>query len=275
MPLVVFCGLPAAGKSFVATRLVDYLREHVQSDVVHITEATVNVNRLEGYKNGHVEKISRGALRAATEQALNAKTIVVLDALNYIKGSRYEFFCKARAESTTYCVVYVDTPVELALERNSQLEEPYDPELIKAIASRFEVPNEKNRWDHPLFHVTPEALETEGLPLAQIADTLRFGQATKAGLATKRAPTVETSFVQELELVTAAIVDALVAHQRDGGIADRLVVPKASSELHLYRSMTAAEARRHRRQFIKITQMVPCPVSELGDRFVEYLNQQA
>ncbi|GLE11512.1 hypothetical protein PINS_up023987, partial [Pythium insidiosum] len=225
---------------------------------------------------GHVEKISRGALRAATEQALNAKTIVVLDALNYIKGSRYEFFCKAALRAPpTASYVYVDTPVELALERNSHLEEPYDPELIKAIASRFEVPNEKNRWDHPLFHVTPEALETEGLPLAQIADTLRFGQATKAGLATKRAPTVETSFVQELELVTAAIVDALVAHQRDGGIADRLVVPKASSELHLYRSMTAAEARRHRRQFIKITQMVPCPVSELGDRFVEYLNQQS
>ncbi|KAJ0412514.1 hypothetical protein ATCC90586_006881 [Pythium insidiosum] len=192
MPLVVFCGLPAAGKSYVATRLVEYLREHVQSDVVYITEATVNVNRLEGYKNGHIEKISRGALRAATEQALNSKTIVVLDALNYIKGSRYEFFCKARAESTTYCVVYVDTPVELALERNSQLDEPYEPELY-----------------------------------------------------------------------------------RDGGIADRLVVPKASAELHLYRSMTAAEVRRHRRQFIKITQMVPCPVSELGDRFVEYLNQQA
>lgn len=49
--------------------------------------------------------MSRGAIRAAVETALDKKTIVVLDALNYIKGSRYELFCKAKAESTTYCVV--------------------------------------------------------------------------------------------------------------------------------------------------------------------------
>jgi protein KTI12 len=63
------------------------------------------------------------------EQALSSTTIVVIDALNYIKGSRYELFCKARAEQTTYCAVYVDTPLELALERNAMLTEPYDPEL--------------------------------------------------------------------------------------------------------------------------------------------------
>jgi tRNA uridine 5-carbamoylmethylation protein Kti12 len=51
MPLVVFSGLPAAGKTFIATQLVSYLQQHVQDDVVHITEATVNVDRLEGYKS--------------------------------------------------------------------------------------------------------------------------------------------------------------------------------------------------------------------------------
>lgn len=51
MPLILFCGLPAAGKSFLATRLVAYLKEHVQEDVVYITEETVNVNRFEGYKS--------------------------------------------------------------------------------------------------------------------------------------------------------------------------------------------------------------------------------
>lgn len=50
MPLVVFCGLPGAGKTFVAHALVEYLRENVQEDVVYITEATVNVDRRDGYK---------------------------------------------------------------------------------------------------------------------------------------------------------------------------------------------------------------------------------
>lgn len=50
MPLVVFCGLPGAGKTFVADALVAYLREHVHEDVVHITEASVNVSRRDGYR---------------------------------------------------------------------------------------------------------------------------------------------------------------------------------------------------------------------------------
>lgn len=63
---------------------------------------------------------------------MNAKTVVVLDALNYIKGSRYELFCKAKAESTTYCVVFVDTPLALALERNASRDssdDAFDPQL--------------------------------------------------------------------------------------------------------------------------------------------------
>lgn len=55
--------------------------------------------------DGRTEKNTRSALKAAVEKSVNATDIVVLDALNYIKGVRYELFCKARAESTTYCVV--------------------------------------------------------------------------------------------------------------------------------------------------------------------------
>lgn len=51
------------------------------------------------------EKETRGSLRAAVDHALNAKTVVVLDSLNYIKGFRYQLYCAARAESTQHCVV--------------------------------------------------------------------------------------------------------------------------------------------------------------------------
>lgn len=101
-----------------------------------------------------MEKTTRSALRAAVEQALDVETVVVLDALNYVKGVRYELYCKARAESTTYCVVrdervgrsrilwfvltqklvlqlqiYVDTPLSVALERNAASDTPYDPDM--------------------------------------------------------------------------------------------------------------------------------------------------
>ncbi|DAZ95758.1 TPA: hypothetical protein N0F65_006406 [Lagenidium giganteum] len=279
MPLVVVCGLPAAGKSTVAEALVEHLRTHVQEDVVYITEAAVNVDKVQGYKgksvDGRVEKSTRSALRAAVEKAVNAKTIVVLDALNYIKGIRYELFCKAKTESTTYCLVYVDTPVELALERNAARSEQFDPELVKDLAARFEIPNQKNRWDSPLFHLTPESIAADGIPLDAITEAIRFGKAMKAGLATKAAVVAETSFVQELDQVTNAIVEELIARQRDGDVADGLKVPHATVPLHISRNMPTTEARRHRRQFIKIAQLRPSAVSAIGNLFVEYLNQQA
>lgn len=145
---------------------------------------------------------------------------------------------------------------------------------IEELAARFEVPMEKNRWDNPLFHLTPKSIEADGLPLDKIADALRFGKTVKAGLATKKAPVAETSFVQELDEVTNLIADALITHQRDGNIADNFKVPKAATTLLIQRNMPASEVRRHRRQFIKISQLRPCAIAAIGDLFVEYLNQQ-
>jgi tRNA uridine 5-carbamoylmethylation protein Kti12 len=56
---------------------------------------------------------------------------------------------------------------------------------LAEIAARFEVPIEKNRWDSPLFRLTPESITKEGLPLEAISNALQFGKAVKAGLATQ------------------------------------------------------------------------------------------
>jgi protein KTI12 len=172
----------------------------------------------------------------------------------------------------------VDTPVEIALQRNAAREPQFDAKLLQELAARFEVPLARNRWDSPLFRLAPGdfAADGAGLPLAAITDAIRFGKAVKAGLATKAAPAAETSFLQALDEVTSAVVDALLAHQRDAGVADGLCVPPhTANELRLTRPLSTAEARRHRRQYIKITRLRPCAVAAIGDLFVEYLNQQA
>ncbi|OWZ23919.1 hypothetical protein PHMEG_0001144 [Phytophthora megakarya] len=280
MPLVVVCGIPASGKTTVATALVDHLQRQLpDEEVVCISTDSVNVDKTQGYGDSKTEKNTRSALKAAVEKVVSTKTIVVLDALNYTKGERYELFCKAKAESTTHCVVYVDTSVEIATKRNEAQEQQFDSKLLEELAARFEVPVEKNRWDSPLFRLTPEDFAANGIgvPLDAITDAVRFGKTVKAGLATKAAPAAESSFLQALDDVTSAIVDALLAHQRDAGVADGLRVPPhaVNAELKLTRPLSTAEARRHRRQYIKITRLRPCPVATIGDLFVEYLNQQA
>lgn len=145
---------------------------------------------------------------------------------------------------------------------------------IEDIASRFEVPIEKNRWDSPLFHLTPESIDQDGIPLDKITEAITLGKTIKAGLATKAAPAADSSFVQELDQITAAIVDAMIAYQRDGSVADGLVVPQSSTTLKITRKLSTAEIRRHRRQFVKIAQLRPCAVATIGNLFVDYLNEQ-
>lgn len=173
----------------------------------------------------------------------------------------------------------MDTPVDVALQRNAAREECFDPKLLEELAARFEVPVKKNRWDSPLFYLTPDDFTADGtgVPLDAITDAIRFGKTVKAGLATKAAPAAETSFLQALDEVTSAVVEALLVHQRDAGVADGLRVPPhtVNNELRLTRPLSTAEARRHRRQYIKITRLRPCTVAVIGDLFVEYLNQQA
>ncbi|CEG40330.1 RNA polymerase II elongator associated protein [Plasmopara halstedii] len=279
MPFVVVCGIPSAGKTTVATALVNHLRRQVpEQDVVYISLADINVGKTWGYVDSKSEKSTRSALKAAVEKVVNTKTIVVLDALNYTKGERYELFCKAKEESTTYCVVYVDTPVQLALKRNAAAEISFDSKLLQELAARFEVPVEKNRWDSPLFRLTPNDFTADGngIPLDTITEAIRFGKTVKAGLATKAAPVVETNFLQALDETTNAIVEIVLARQQDAGVADgvRLPLHSVKQELRLTRSLSMAEACRYRRQFIKITRSRPCAIDAIGDFFIDYLNQQ-
>lgn len=64
------------------------------------------------------EKKARGALLSAVERTLSKDDIVIADALNYIKGFRYQLYCIARAIGTPHCVVQTGVPIDIAKEWN-------------------------------------------------------------------------------------------------------------------------------------------------------------
>ncbi|OQR99310.1 hypothetical protein THRCLA_06565 [Thraustotheca clavata] len=263
MPLVTLCGVPGAGKTFLATKLQEHLSA-LGKDVVVLSYDTEHLLRNQAYQDSRAEKMTRSTMKSRVDVHLNAKKIVILDALNYIKGYRYELFCLAKELSTTHCVVFVDTPVDVAIERNeSRNGDRFPTEMVEAITMRFETPNAKNRWDAPLIHLTPADLTQDKIAsqLQVLEQVILQGKVIKAGIATQSKPVVETTFVQQLDQITTEIVDALVAHQREFN--------------DLGRAMPTAELRRHRRQFIKISQLHPFPTSTIATRFVDYLNEQA
>ncbi|EQC32500.1 hypothetical protein SDRG_09826 [Saprolegnia diclina VS20] len=278
MPLVTLCGLPGAGKTWFASQLHDHFVS-LGKDVVRLSYDSEHLIRADAYRDARAEKTTRSTMKSRVDVHLSADKIVILDTLNYIKGCRYELFCLAKELSTTHCVVYVDTPVALASARNAERAgDSFPPESIEAIAMRFEVPNAKNRWDAPLLRMTPESLcaTTVADRLRDVEDAVLHGKVIKAGIATIAKPIVETTFVQELDRVTAAIVDVLIVHQREfQDLVDALRVPHASKPVQVGRAMPTAELRRHRRQFTKMATLHPFPSADIGNRFVEYLQSQA
>eukprot|EP00984_Skeletonema_dohrnii_P026483 scaffold15845_cov114-Skeletonema_dohrnii-CCMP3373.AAC.2 len=128
---------------------------------------------------------------AANEEG--STTLVILDSLNYIKGYRYELFCISKAAGERHGVVWVmgssadeqfnsasteSSSDVLAKKRNQErkvmmqkqfgqqddnekksksendLDGYYeDDETMNQLVLRFEPPDEKNRWENPLFKV--------------------------------------------------------------------------------------------------------------------------
>lgn len=112
MPLVVLSGRPCTGKTSFATQLATFLRTVAPKDaaVAILNDESLGISKRDGYKDATTEKISRGRLKGAVERACNGRDTVIIDALNYIKGFRYELYCIVRQAGSTHCVVMFDAP---------------------------------------------------------------------------------------------------------------------------------------------------------------------
>lgn len=51
------------------------------------------------------EKLARATLFAAVQRHISRDTILIIDALNYIKGFRYQLYCAAREFKLRVCTV--------------------------------------------------------------------------------------------------------------------------------------------------------------------------
>ncbi|CAG8809397.1 10094_t:CDS:2, partial [Gigaspora rosea] len=109
----------------------------------------------DSYRDTRVEeKKARASLISAVERLVSKEDVVIADGMNYIKGYRYQLYCIARAVGTPHCVIYCGTPIEIAREWNSNRgEEGYEATIFDELVSRFEEPDDRNRWDSPLFTV--------------------------------------------------------------------------------------------------------------------------
>ncbi|EGR33360.1 KTI12 chromatin associated, putative [Ichthyophthirius multifiliis] len=170
MPLILICGIPGSGKTTRAKKIKEFLEVEHNCKVIHINEENLELNKQEAYKDFQAEKFTRGYLKSNVEKNLTNQAVIILDSLNYIKGYRYEMFCLARSNKTQHCVIYCEADIKIAREYNQQNQNNFTEDMLVDYSSRMEIPNQKNRWDSPLFHLRIN----EQTPCQEIANVLLF-----------------------------------------------------------------------------------------------------
>ena len=149
-----------------------------------------------------MEKTTRAALKSDFDRAVmsnsgggdkgsSGSTLVILDSLNYIKGYRYELYCISKAAGGSHGVVWImgdssdgDGADDLAKKRNRERKMKHqnnqaengidldgyfeDDGTMDSLVLRYEPPDEKNRWENPLYKVNV----TNVLPWGKDGSTL-------------------------------------------------------------------------------------------------------
>lgn len=184
MPCLIIAGHPSAGKTTLAYLLKERALLHDDIDeVVVLNEESecgcikndgsghdvgessstgkknnkVVTTKQELYETSNAEKQTRGALKSAFDRAVrksdgsnkNSRRLVILDSLNYIKGFRYELHCISKASGEKHGILWVMNRMSVIQQWNKN----YSSALLQELISRFEPPDDRNRWDKPLFTV--------------------------------------------------------------------------------------------------------------------------
>lgn len=172
------------------------------------------------------------------ERELTKDTLVIVDALNYIKGFRYQMHCSAKALATPMCVVWCQGGGDATSE----------------LGSRFEAPDERNRWDRPLIIARRDAASS-----AMVLDWERLEQAISDGpLAPPNQGTIAEprSLIHDTDAALSAAMAAVMAAQKEGG------------PLLLPRNVTLSELRQWKREYLALLDAEK--VDDVGKSFVRF-----
>ncbi|KAF7970384.1 hypothetical protein HWV62_24245 [Athelia sp. TMB] len=295
MALITISGYPCSGKtrraqqikSQLEQRLADPTYEGPKLKVCIVSDDTLSLGR-NAYDDSKSEKPARGALLTATQRQMGQGTILIVDALNYIKGFRYQMYCAAREHKLRVCTVYVVATKDLCRSWHESRTDGYSyaPETFDNLLMRFEEPNSMVRWDSPLFSVL---WEEEDIPIDDIWKAITEGNVKAPNSGTQVVAKAPVDALHILEQTTASILSAILSEQASastlGGSTSLTLSPTLHPRINLpARSLTLSELQRYKRQFVTVHKKaitlgstekgaVNWSEESIADKFVAYLEE--
>ncbi|KAG1794601.1 chromatin associated protein KTI12 [Suillus plorans] len=215
---VTISGYPSSGKSTRTAQIYDFLSSasSPQPKVKAISDddlATSDLRKLDSLQ----EKIARATLFIAVTRHIAKDTILIIDGMNYIKGFRYQLYCKAQEAGVRVTTVYVLATPDQCRKWN---DERGDGKRHKPQASNVK-PSSMVCWDAPLFTIP---WDDPTPPLECISDAVTTGIVKPPNIGTQVTPKAPTDALRTQEHMTHALVSALMAAQAAGPLGGPIIL---------------------------------------------------
>ncbi|XP_029672227.1 protein KTI12 homolog isoform X1 [Formica exsecta] len=298
MPLIIITGNPCSGKTTRSLELKKYFENMLKNsgqnvEIISEYDAIIKegYDKNVFYADSKKEKAVRSAIKSDIQRRLNTRDLLIFDGSNYIKGYRYEIYCMTKLYKTPQCTIHCDIPVEYAwLWNNKRVElDRYSREIFDSLVARYETPDSKNRWDYPLFAITPE----DELMFDEIYKSLYQVKSPKPNQSTQcvsisffssffpvsnilhkylyfQPPLASTNYLYELDTITKDVINAILSAQQLG-INNNIKIP--GSNVTVQSTGTPAKLMRLRRQFLTYSKMQQSRIDHIATLFVQYLNK--
>ncbi|KAK7207765.1 chromatin associated protein KTI12 [Myxozyma melibiosi] len=277
MPIVLLSGFPCSGKTTRAKEIVAEFETRAPGRKVHLVSDDGLDIKKDSFRDAKQEKQARANLMSAIKRHLSREDVLVVDSLNYIKGFRYQIFCEAKAEQSTYAVVHVGTPPELCREwnekRREQGDDSWESDLFDALIFRYEEPNGMNRWDSPLFTL-PYTDPTSSI-FPALYESLIHGKTKPPNFATILKPAAAVDYVYELDRQTQEVAKIILERQQDGALGTEVAVDGAGDAVVSLpiESVSSAQLQRLRRSFVALNKVRQIDAGRIKGAFAEYLDR--
>ena len=175
--------------------------------------------------------------------------------------------------TTTPATAETELEVKSHAKHNYRLYDCFKRQTQTELVMRFEFPDDRNRWDKPLFVVDPN----QCVPFDDIVNSFKavHKKGVKVNRSTQSVPLSATNYLHEMDRMTQDTIRAILKAQSQSGAGPAIVPIHGSNEpMHLKRTYTMPELRRLSRQFITYTKShPPDDPSRLPTLWTHFLNQ--
>jgi tRNA uridine 5-carbamoylmethylation protein Kti12 len=144
MPTVVLlCGLPASGKSSLASKLKDQIENlaHIEYDVLEQQLLAASSNDSEEWKREAWNQARLLALQELETHLGTAEIVCILDDNFHLRGMRKQIHRLLLGyDDVHFGILWMCTPVEICIERNQTRPDKVPEEVIQKLNATMELP---------------------------------------------------------------------------------------------------------------------------------------